>query len=129
MTEKGYSFSHEACRQHFQKLRRESKKSRAAAVGGGGSSTGGTPRKQRVNTTPKSGKSAANGKAGYMTGPVQDDDEFAQFDQTPSKKRKFEKMKFEDVEDVPALRFKMENHEQIVDGQRYVDLEHEEYYD
>ncbi|KFY23490.1 hypothetical protein V493_05831 [Pseudogymnoascus sp. VKM F-4281 (FW-2241)] len=117
MDTKGYSFTHEGCRQHFQKLRR------ASATGANGSVPS-TPR------TPKTPKTPASRKPKQLDNNVNDDevDEFA----TPSKKRKRDIVKVDqenddvkeingiDFGDQTAAQFKMES---LSGGEDFVDLE------
>lgn len=89
MQAKGYTFTHEACRQHFQKIRKESKTGR-------GSSGISTPPKQAskangTSTTASGNKRKSTSKStsfastnGFSQGGEDDDEEI----DTPSKKRK-----------------------------------------
>ncbi|OBT62023.1 hypothetical protein VE03_08255 [Pseudogymnoascus sp. 23342-1-I1] len=115
-----YSFSHEGCRQHFQKLRRES-------ASGASGSVPSTPSK------PKTPKTPASRKKKLFDNSV-DDEEVDQF-VTPSKKRKHDAIKVDQENDVKnindiglggqtAAQFKMES---LSGEEEFVDLEEDLY--
>ncbi|CAG8983600.1 hypothetical protein HYALB_00004621 [Hymenoscyphus albidus] len=83
MTKAGYTFTQEACRQHFQKIRRGSKAPRKEK----GASAAATPTKRKAtstqNTPAKSSSQAHNNE--------DDEDDEAFGDGTPSKKPKLKK--------------------------------------
>ncbi|KFX92275.1 hypothetical protein O988_07349 [Pseudogymnoascus sp. VKM F-3808] len=119
-----YNFTHEGCRQHFQKLRK------ASSTGANGSVPS-TPRK------PKTPKTPASRKSKLLDNNV--DDEEAGDVGTPSKKRKLSVAKGErdengDVKEIDgfggfegqtATQFKMES---LSSGEEFVDLEDENIY-
>ncbi|CZR53679.1 uncharacterized protein PAC_03559 [Phialocephala subalpina] len=108
MNAKGYTFTHEACRQHFQKIRKESKSAPKSAAGN--SPAAPTPRK-RTSTTKTNGRTS-NGTRSFSN----DSEDF----DTPSKKRKFK----EEVDFEQAYQFKAENPGEVIDIEReeYVPL-------
>ncbi|KFY93731.1 hypothetical protein V498_04284 [Pseudogymnoascus sp. VKM F-4517 (FW-2822)] len=119
MATKNHSVSHEGCRQHFQKLRRES------ATGASGIVPD-TPR------TPKAPKTPGSRKSKKFDNNV-DDEEALEF-ATPSKKRKRDPIKLdqenEDVKEIngfgeqTATQFKMET---LSGGEELIDLEEDLY--
>jgi len=89
MQQKSYTFSHEACRQHFQKIRKEARNSAGDGVFTPCKSSNGT------KTTP-----ASRRKASSFANEDGDDEEA--FD-TPTKKRKTKSAKKEETEDMRGL--------------------------
>ncbi|KFZ05802.1 hypothetical protein V501_08010 [Pseudogymnoascus sp. VKM F-4519 (FW-2642)] len=116
-----YSFSHEGCRQHFQKLRK-------ASNTGANGSVPSTPR------TPKTPKTPASRKPKQLDNNV--DDEEAEDFATPSKKRKRDVVKedqengdFKEINGIAfggqtAAQFKMES---LSGEEEFVDLEEDLY--
>ncbi|OBT94314.1 hypothetical protein VE01_07721 [Pseudogymnoascus verrucosus] len=114
-----YSFSHEGCRQHFQKLRK-------ASNTGANGSVPSTPR------TPKTPKTPASRKPKQLDNNV--DDEEAEDFATPSKKRKRDVVKedqenggFKEINGIAfggqtAAQFKMES---LSGEEEFVDLDEE----
>ncbi|KAI9744232.1 MAG: hypothetical protein M1818_002384 [Claussenomyces sp. TS43310] len=79
---KGFTFSHEACRQHYQKI-----------LKGGRNGQAGTPNKpkeKRAKSTPGSQSKAKTSKNIKANDDNDDDDEGSLNDETPTKKRKLE---------------------------------------
>ncbi|RDW88083.1 hypothetical protein BP6252_00115 [Coleophoma cylindrospora] len=131
LNQKGYTFSREACRQHFQKLRRESR----------GNRTNTTPTKPSKGTPTKQGTGSGKSKAQFASNDRNEDDDEESFPPTPthlnysfastpaSKKRKVEKMEEEKPRDLVyggqnAAIFKLEDAEDA----GVIDLERDDLY-
>ncbi|KUJ09055.1 uncharacterized protein LY89DRAFT_741353 [Mollisia scopiformis] len=107
MKDRGYTFSHEACRQHFQKIRKEAKSPSKSATS--------TPRKRSTNDTPTSSFKSSSQKTNTTTSSILDDEDF----ETPTKKRKKNEHPIkEEVDFQQAYRFKAENEGEIIDIER-----------
>ncbi|PMD56276.1 uncharacterized protein K444DRAFT_616084 [Hyaloscypha bicolor E] len=109
MQAKAYTFTHEACRQHFQKIRKESRNS----AGGGDSSS---PNK-RANTngvhksTPRKGSKAH----GSFEQSANDDDDEEDLNTPPSKRKRTKKEEGkENADEQSAYLFKVE-HGAVID--------------
>ncbi|RDW95339.1 hypothetical protein BP5796_01102 [Coleophoma crateriformis] len=133
LNQKGYTFTREACRQHFQKLRRESRGNRANT----------TPTQPSKGTPTKRGTGSSTGKskAQFASNDRNEDDDEEPYPPTPtyqnysfastpaSKKRKVEKMEEEEPRDLVyggqnAAIFKLEDAE----DSGVVDLERDDLY-
>ncbi|KAE9371970.1 hypothetical protein N431DRAFT_339252 [Stipitochalara longipes BDJ] len=115
MQAKAYTFTHEACRQHFQKIRKESRN----GAGGGGDSS--PPKRSQTNGVHKSTPRKGSKAHGSFAETINDDDE-EELNTTPSKKRKIFKKEEgkENSEEQSAYQFKMEQG-------GVIDLENDEY--
>ncbi|KFY38086.1 hypothetical protein V494_04509 [Pseudogymnoascus sp. VKM F-4513 (FW-928)] len=121
MAAKKHNFSHEGCRQHFQKLRKAS-------------STGANGSVPRTPKTPKTPKTPASRKPKQFDNNVDDEevDEFA----TPSKKRKRDVIKVdqenEDVKEINGIGFEGQTASQfkiepLSGEEEFLDLEEDIY--
>ncbi|KAL5326153.1 hypothetical protein ACEPPN_007291 [Leptodophora sp. 'Broadleaf-Isolate-01'] len=131
---KGYTFTHEACRQHFQKIRKQSSSSTGPSTNGNGNGNGNTsspssPKKRptpRKPSTPTASKSQTQ-TTGY--GNNNDDEDDEDLPPPPSSKRKRIEKKEERVGSAGGragergvYQFKIEQ----LGGAEHVDLEHDE---
>ncbi|KAH8657164.1 hypothetical protein BGZ60DRAFT_384043 [Tricladium varicosporioides] len=137
MGDKGYSFSNEGCRQHYQKLRKAYKSkgpgpttSPIKANGSPSKSTNTTPRKRAPKSTKSSQSTNGNSFASTIPNSTGDYEEDVENFQTPSKRPKME-AKYQKqgsdeynygMEKVNA--FKIEERGEM--GQLTHDLEHDE---
>ncbi|CAL3966877.1 unnamed protein product [Diplocarpon coronariae] len=122
MSSKGYTFTHEGCRQHFQKIRKEARGGIAKSDSGPSSPSKRTSSK----TTPRKSSSGKGGKgpADCGSGEVEDDDE--ELPPPPSKRRrgvKKEEPKFEPENSQQAYQFKVEQTDMYENA---IDLENDE---
>ncbi|KAH7370838.1 hypothetical protein BKA65DRAFT_545537 [Rhexocercosporidium sp. MPI-PUGE-AT-0058] len=129
---KGYTFTHEACRQHFQKIRKQSASSSGNGNGIGAnnnSSAPSSPKKRPTPRKPSAATSAKNQTTGYGAGVEDENDDEEDMPPPPSAKRKRVMKKEESAangrDERPAYQFKIEQ----LGGAEHadaVDLEHDE---
>ncbi|TAQ83606.1 hypothetical protein B7494_g8070 [Chlorociboria aeruginascens] len=122
---KGYTFSKEACRQHFQKLRKESSLGLSSTPSSRANAP--TPRKRAVSGSSKSKLSKSAKSADRSLTTIDDDDDEEDIEmQTPSKNKK---MKTEDG--VVRKLFKVEELGENENGSAggVIDLDGDELYD
>ncbi|EHK98899.1 hypothetical protein GLAREA_05576 [Glarea lozoyensis ATCC 20868] len=124
MTALGYGFSHEACRQHFQKIRKQRRN--ALGTSSTPSSSATTPKKRKTPDAPKTSATSKGNKNNTTSVDVEDDDEG--FEDTPTKKSKTAKVERGFLQ---APIFKMEDtgRENVYGGRPYIDLERNDLYD
>ncbi|KAG9236114.1 hypothetical protein BJ875DRAFT_457245 [Amylocarpus encephaloides] len=128
MASMNYTFTHEACRQHFQKIRRERQKSLGISPA---KATGKESSNSKSTTTPRKRAFSSKSSAKHANSDDEED-----FQDTPSKKKKKSspQMKKENAA-MNTPRFKMEEGVEVGDEEngvyfqeKLVDLENDDIY-